>query len=74
MQEEAIRAGLEVAPLKVGWYNQVCLLNARLSSVCEENGRKGKRGPSVRTLGDTLDGVLFISGVPEATHASRLKG
>ena len=34
MQEEAVRAGLEVAPLKVGWYNQVCLLNARLSSVC----------------------------------------
>ena len=44
MQEEASRAGLEVAPLKVGWYNQVCSLTSRLTSLCEENRETGKGG------------------------------
>ena len=53
MQEEAGRAGLEVAPLKVGWYNQVCSLTSRLTSVCEENRETGK---GVGEMG--LPGVL----------------
>ena len=44
MQEEAGRAGLEVAPLKVGWYNQVSSLTSGLTSVCEENRESGKGG------------------------------